>query len=173
MAEYGVVAPNGPIRIARLAEAVGGPDERLPIAVVRLCAMLLAHIASLGEQIGLLEKELRERARHDDTAKRLMTIPGIGVVCATALEALTPAPESFAKGRDFAAWLGLTPRQKSSGGKTRLGGTIRPSKKSIKRMVERVHALTDRTRSRQEAHRRSRPYPRPAGNHHIFFYFAR
>jgi len=135
MAEYGVVAPNGPIHIARLAEAVGGPDGCLPIAVVRLCAMLLSHIASLGEQIGLLEKELRERARRDDTAKRLMTIPGIGVVCATALEALAPAPESFAKGRDFAAWLGLTPKQKSSGGKTRLGATTKMGQRDLRRLL--------------------------------------
>jgi transposase len=135
MAEYGVVAPNGPIHIARLAEAVGGPDDRLPIAVVRLCTMLLVHIASLGEQIGLLEKELRERAGRDDTAKRLMTIPGIGVVCATALEALAPAPESFAKRRDFAAWLGLTPRQKSSGGKTRLGATTKMGQRDLRRLL--------------------------------------
>ena len=76
------------------------------------------------EQIALLERELRERARADDTAKRLMTIPGIGVICATAMEALAPPPESFAKGRDFAAWLGLTPKQNSSGGKTQAGRNV-------------------------------------------------
>jgi transposase len=52
-----------------------------------------------------LERELRERARPGDTAKRLMMLPGIGVICATAMEALVSRPESFAKGRDFAAWL--------------------------------------------------------------------
>jgi transposase len=79
MAEYGVVAPNGPVHIARLAQSVSGSDDRLPSAVVGLCKMLLAHIAWLGEQIGLLERELRERARQDATVKRLMTIPSIGV----------------------------------------------------------------------------------------------
>jgi transposase len=75
----------------------------LPAPVVALSQMLLAHIAALSEQIGLLDQELRERARHDQTAKRLMTIPSIGVICAVAMEALAPPLESFAKGRDFAA----------------------------------------------------------------------
>jgi transposase len=115
MAEYGVVAPNGPVHIERLAEALQDSGSGLPAAVVALSQILLAHIGALTEQIGLLDRELRERARHDQTAKRLMTIPGVGVICAVAMEALAPAPEGFAKGRDFAAWLGLTPRQNSSG----------------------------------------------------------
>lgn len=135
MAEYGIVAPNGPVHVARLAEAVIGSDDRLPAVVIGLCKILLELIASLGEQIGFLERELRERARRDETAKRLMTIPGIGVICATALQALAPAPESFARGRDFAAWLGLTPKQKSSGGKTRLGATTKMGQRDLRRLL--------------------------------------
>ena len=97
--------------------------------------MLFAHIASLSGQIGLLEKELRERARRDKTATRLMTIPGVGVICATAIEALAPPLENFAKGRDFAAWLGLTPRQNSSGGKSRLGGTSKMGQRDLRRLL--------------------------------------
>ena len=73
--------------------------------------------------------------RADDTAKRLMTVPGIGVICATAMEALAPPPESFAKGRDFAAWLGLTPKQNSSGGKTKLGGTSKMGQRDLRRLL--------------------------------------
>jgi transposase len=94
--------------------------------------MLLAHIAALSKQIGLLDQELRERARHDQIAKRLMTIPSIGVISAVAMEALAPPLESFAKGRDFAAWLGLTPRQNSSGGKTRLGRTSKMGQRELR-----------------------------------------
>ena len=97
--------------------------------------MLLAHIAALGNQIMLLERELRERAKRDDTARRLMTIPGIGVICATAMEALAPPSASFAKGRDFAAWLGLTPRQNSSGGKVRLGSTTKKEQRDLRRLL--------------------------------------
>jgi transposase len=87
--------------------------------VIELCTLLLRHIATLGEQIAALDRRLRDRAREDETARRLMSIPGVGPVCASALEALAPPPETFTKGRDFAAWLGLTPRQNSSGGKAR------------------------------------------------------
>jgi transposase len=135
MAEYGVIAPNGPVHVARLAQALEEPEARLPPPVVAICRMLLAHVGSLSDQIALLERELRERACKDETARRLMTIPGIGVICATAMEALAPPPESFAKGRDFAAWLGLTPRQSSSGGKVRLGGTTKMGQRDLRRLL--------------------------------------
>ena len=64
-----------------------------------------------------------------------MSIPGIGPVCATALEALAPPPETFARGRDFAAWLGLTPRQNSSGGKARLGRISRMGQRDLRRLL--------------------------------------
>ncbi len=66
MAEYGVVAPNGPVHVARLVEALEVPDSGLPPPVIALCQMLFAHIASLSGQIGLLEKQRRERARRDN-----------------------------------------------------------------------------------------------------------
>jgi len=135
MAEYGVVAPNGPVHIARLSEALVDVDSGLPAAVIALCQILFAHIGVLTEQIRLLEKELRERSRGDEIAKRLMSIPGVGVICAVAIEALAPPPESFSKGRDFAAWLGLTPRQNSSGGKTRLGGTSKMGQRDLRRLL--------------------------------------
>jgi transposase len=135
LAEYGVIAPNGPVHVARLAQALEEPESRLPPSVVTICQMLLIHVGSLNDQIALLNRELRERARKDETARRLMTIPGIGVICATAMEALAPPPESFAKGRDFAAWLGLTPRQSSSGGKVRLGGTTKMGQRDLRRLL--------------------------------------
>lgn len=85
MAEYGVVAANGPVHIRHLAETLDNPDGSLPAAVIALCQMLFGHIGLLNERIGALDRELRDRSRRDDTAKRLMTIPGIGVICATAI----------------------------------------------------------------------------------------
>jgi transposase len=119
----------------RLAEALQDPGSGLPVPVIALCQVLFAHIATLAEQIRLLEREHREGARRDQTARRLMTIPGVGVVCAIAMEALAPPLESFAKGRDFSAWLGLTPRQNSSGGKTRLGGTSKMGQRDLRRLL--------------------------------------
>jgi transposase len=135
MAEYGVVAPNGPVHVARLAAAIQDPESGLPASILGVCRLLLEHIVALTEQIELLERELRERARADETARRLMTIPGIGVICATAMEALAPPPQSFRKGRDFAAWLGLTPKQNSSGGKTKLGGTSKMGQRDLRRLL--------------------------------------
>ena len=64
-----------------------------------------------------------------------MTIPGIGPITATALIALAPPPESFRKGRDFAAWLGLTPLQRSTGGKSRLGSITRMGERTLRRLL--------------------------------------
>jgi transposase len=83
-------------------------NGHLPSVVIELCTLLLRHIATLDEQIAALDRRIRDRARADETARRLMSIPGVGPVCATALEALAPPPETFSKGRDFAAWVGLT-----------------------------------------------------------------
>lgn len=110
-------------------------NGHLPSIVTELCKLLLRHIGTLDEQIGALDRQIRERAREDETARRLMSIPGIGPVCATALEALAPPPETFTKGRDFAAWLGLTPRQNSSGGKARLGRISRMGQRDLRRLL--------------------------------------
>ncbi len=80
LAEYGIIAPSGPVHVAALAEALTGPGAGVPQPVVSLGRMLLAHIAALGNQIMLLERELRERAKRDGAALRLLTIPGIGVI---------------------------------------------------------------------------------------------
>lgn len=68
-------------------------------------------------------------------ARRLMTIPGIGPITATALTALAPPPESFRKGRDFAAWLGLTPLQRSTGGKQKLGAISKMGERTLRRLL--------------------------------------
>ena len=75
------------------------------------------------------------RAKADPVARRLMTIPGIGPIAATAITALVPAPEGFRAGRDFAAWLGLTPLQKSTGGKHKLGAISKMGERTIRRLL--------------------------------------
>jgi transposase len=110
-------------------------NSHLPVIVTELCTLLLRHIATLDEQIASLDRRIRDCAREDETARRLMSIPGVGPVCSTALEALAPPPETFARGRDFAAWLGLTPRQNSSGGKVRLGRISRMGQRDLRRLL--------------------------------------
>jgi transposase len=135
LAEYGVIAPTGPSHVGRLAAMIECEQSALPAPVVTLARILLAQIAGLSAQIDALEKDVRQRAAQDETTRRLMTIPGVGALVATALTTFAPPPETFSKGRDFAAWAGLTPRQHSSGGKERLGKTSKMGQRDIRRLL--------------------------------------
>jgi transposase len=96
---------------------------------------MLEMLAELDRRIAMLDREIARPAREDETARRLMTIPGIGPITATALAALAPPPESFARARDFAAWLGLVPRQHSSGGKQKLGAISRMGERTLRKLL--------------------------------------
>jgi transposase len=84
---------------------------------------MLDLFAGPNGKIADLDKEIARRAREDEISRRLMTVPVIGPISATAITALALPAETFAKGRDFAVWLGPTPFQRSKGGKQKLGGT--------------------------------------------------
>ena len=86
-------------------------------------------------KIALLDGEISRRAEEDEDARRLQTIPGIGPVTAAAISALAPPAQSFTRGRDFAAWLGLTPLQRSTGGKQRLGKTSKMGERTLRRLL--------------------------------------
>lgn len=125
LAEYGLVAPQGPFHIERLIAHIEDPTSDLPEAAHACLAVLVRALRHLQEQTAALDAEIAARAKSDDAARRLMTVPGIGPLVATAIEALAPPLETFRSGRDFAAWVGLTPVQRSTGGKERLGRTSR------------------------------------------------
>jgi transposase len=95
----------------------------------------------LQDEISALDREITVRAKSDDVARRLMTIPGIGPLIATAIEALAPPSETFRSGRDFAAWIGLTPVQRSTGGKERLGRTSRMITSPLPAVLVRTNRL--------------------------------
>lgn len=134
LTEHGIVVPIGLQNLPRLAAAV--EDETVvPPEVGRYCTMLLEHIVDLSHRIGVLDKQLRVQARSDELAARLMTIPGIGPICATAIEALAPPASTFRKGRDFAAWVGLVPQQNSSGGKERLKRISKMGQRDLRRLL--------------------------------------
>ena len=135
LAEFGVIAPQGPVHVERLASALGDPDQDLPAAVRELANLLLEQIAGLGEKIDGLEAEIRAAARQDGEVRRLMTVPGIGPITAMAVQAFAPPMETFRRGRDFAAWLGLVPRQHTTGGKARLGGISKMGQRDLRRLL--------------------------------------
>ena len=135
LAECGVIAPAGVANLGRLVAVMQRADSGLPTEVIELARMLVDQIDELQLRIDTLDRDIRKRAREDDVASRLMTIPGVGPICASAMIALAPPAESFARGRDFSAWLGLVPKQHSSGGKERLGRTSKMGQRDLRRLL--------------------------------------
>ena len=135
LSEYGLIAPQGPFHVERLIAHIEDPASNLPDAARACLAALVSTLRHLREQTAALDAEIAARAKADDVARRLMTVPGIGPLIATALEALAPPAETFRSGRDFAAWVGLTPVQRSTGGKERLGRTSRMGERTLRRLL--------------------------------------
>lgn len=135
MAEHGIVVPQGPHNLQRLYDTVAEERERLPGTVVALCTLLADEIRRLTTLVDDLALQIRKTAQSNETARRLSAVPGIGPITALTLAALAPPAGMFRKGRDFAAWAGLTPRQHSTGGKTRLGKTSKMGQKDIRRLL--------------------------------------
>jgi transposase len=137
LAEYGWVAPRGTAHMALLAELLEEDEmtSTLPAAAQPMFKLMIDMLAELDKQLAVLDREIARRAKEDEAARRLMTIPGIGPIAATAIIALAPPIETFRKGRDFAAWLGLAPRQHSTGGKQRLGSITKMGERTIRRLL--------------------------------------
>ena len=135
LAEFGIIAPQGPAHVGRLEAELMDAHSGLPELVRELGGLLLEQIAGLGEKIVRLEIDLRTCARRDEEASRLMTIPGVGPITAMALQAFAPPMETFRRGRDFAAWLGLVPRQHTTGGKPRLGKITKMGQRDLRRLL--------------------------------------
>ena len=135
LTEFGYIVRQGVGHVGKLVEIVGDPASDIPAQARPVLVVIAQGLEALQTQIALLDREIANRAKADPVAKRLMTIPGVGPVIATALVALAPAASTFRRGRDFAAWLGLVPRQHSSGGKERLGRTTKMGERSLRRLL--------------------------------------
>ena len=135
LTEFGQIVPQGAANASRLIAIVEDPESGLPADAVATLKMLVAALAHLEVEIGRLDAEIARRAKENDVARRLMTVPGIGPLIATAIAVLAPPAETFRKARDFAAWLGLVPRQHSTGGKQRLGATTKMGERSLRRLL--------------------------------------
>jgi transposase len=133
--EYGHVVPQGIRQIKRIAEILEAPNSDLPDLMRQECRDMVDQIAEQTIRINARTAKIQALANEADTARRLQTIPGVGPLTALAVEAFAPPMESFRCGRDFAAWLGLVPRQFSSGGKERLGRTSKAGQADIRRLL--------------------------------------
>ena len=121
-AEFGIIAAQGARRVCDLVESIRREAEQALPELARSGLLVLAdQLDGLAAQINALDRRLLTWHRQDQASQRLATIPGVGIITATALAASVPDPSVFRSGREFAAFLGLVPRQNSSGGKDRLG----------------------------------------------------
>lgn len=123
-AEFGLIAARGLDKIEPLLEVISS-DDSVPEVARRVFAELGAELAQLQSRLKKIEAELVTWHRQNERSQRLAQIPGVGPVGATLLSLKAPDPRNFASARHFAAWIGLTPKDHSSGGTVKLGGITR------------------------------------------------
>jgi transposase len=135
-AEFGIIAPQGAHRAAELIEEIRRGEVGDIPQLVRTSLLTLAdQLGAIAVQIHALERRLLAWHRQDQDSQRLATIPGVGLISATALAASVPDPTLFRSGREFAAFLGLVPRQNSSGGKERLGRISKMGDRYLRKLL--------------------------------------
>ena len=152
LAELGIVAAQGREGIQELLAIVADhKDQRIPIDARASLMLLAAQLQAVQTVIGLIEKRIMAQHRSNEASKRLETIPGIGVIGATAISATVADPSVFRSGRDFAAWIGLVPRQDSTGGKQKLGPISKQGDQYLRRiLVVGAHAVLRRAKQNPE-----------------------
>ena len=155
LAELGLVAATGvdglKSLLARIEKAAASHD--LPAPMLQALQVIAAQLAALQAQIGTLERGIHAQHRASEASQRLETIPGIGVIGATAIAATVTDPSAFKSGRELAAWIGLVPRQHSTGGKQKLGGISKQGDRYIRRLlVVGATAVIQHARRHPEKH---------------------
>ena len=143
MAELGIVAAQGREGLKQLLEIIADKaDERLPIDARASLIVLAAQLQALQTMIGTIERRIIAQHRANEASKRVATIPGIGFLGASAITATVTDPNAFRSGRDFAAWIGLVPRQDSTGGKQKLGPISKQGDRYLRRiLIVGAHAV--------------------------------
>jgi transposase len=136
MAEFGIIVPEGPQHIGKLLAILADPEDTSVPAVTRIALNAMGEVLTeLEKNIAVLDKDIKARARANATARRLDTIPGFGPILSSAIAAIVTDPRHFDSGRDFAASLGLVPRQDGTGGKVKLGPISKRGNGYLRRLL--------------------------------------
>ena len=136
LAELGIVAAQGREGIKELLKIIASEaDARLPVDAHTSLVVLAAELQAMQTLIGSIEKRIMAQHRLNEASQRLESIPGIGVIGATAIAATVPDPKVFRSGRDFAAWIGIVPREDSTGGKQKLGPISKQGDRYLRRIL--------------------------------------
>ena len=134
LAEFGVIAAKGISHVEELVERATAAAD-LPAMVQATLGVLLAQLRSLDAAIDELERAIVADHRRDPVSRLAASVPGVGALAASAILASAPDPQAFKSGRDFAAWLGVTPRQNSTGGKEKFGSITKQDNRYIRRLL--------------------------------------
>jgi len=136
LAELGIVAAQGREGVKELLKIIASEeDARLPVDAHTSLLVLAAELQAMQTLIGSIEKRIMVQHRSSEASQRLESIPGIGVIGATAIAATVPDPKVFRSGRDFAAWIGIVPREDSTGGKQKLGPISKQGDRYLRRIL--------------------------------------
>jgi transposase len=135
MAEFGIIAPQGLRNVEQLIDAISDARTALPELARSILQLIVAQLNDTAARIRLLEARLAKWHRANGVSRLLASVPGVGIMGASAIAATVTDPALFHSGREFAAWLGMTPRQNSSGGKERLGGISKRGDKYIRSLL--------------------------------------
>jgi transposase len=152
LAELGIVAAQGREGLKQLLAIIADErDERLPIDARAGLIVLAAQLQALHTMIGSIERRLTVQHRANEASKRLQSIHGIGIIGASAIAATVTDPKAFRSGRDFAAWIGLVPREDSTGGKRKLGPISKQGDRYLRRiLVVGAHSVLRRAKQNPE-----------------------
>jgi transposase len=134
LSEFGLVVAKGISRVGELLE-LADSDGTLPQEAREMGKLLASHLEGLDRSIDAAEKRIAAANRRSPTGQLLDRVPGVGPLIASVIAASVPDPGAFKSGRDFAAWLGLTPKQNSSGGKAKLGAITKQGNRYIRKML--------------------------------------
>lgn len=135
LAEYGIVLPQQRRNGRLFAERCRAEFGTAPEAVISMVEAYLRQIEAVDREVAELDVKIKKGALRNADARRLQTMPGIGPMSAMAIQAFCPPAQNFRKGRDFAAWLGLVPRQHSTGGKDRLGRITKMGQRDVRKLL--------------------------------------
>src|SRR4030081_43777 len=148
LAELGITAAQGNAGLKELLAIIASDeDARLPADAHAVLIVLAAELQAMQTLITSIEKRIMAQHRANEESQRVKTIPGIGVIGATAIAATVPDPKIFRSGRDFAAWIGLVPRQDSTGGKQKLGAISKQGDRYLRRiLIVGAHSVVRRAK---------------------------
>lgn len=136
LAEFGEVMGKGRVAMSKaISEALARVEERLPKALIDSLREQWARVEKLDDEIAAIERRLREWKKEDRAVKAISEIPGVGLLTATAAVAMIGEPKAFSSGREFAAWVGLVPKQTGSGGKVNLHGISKRGDGYLRKML--------------------------------------